>query len=145
MIPTTEILKITHAIYVLNSGMDIAYTMHHGYAWERFLQDFTQDDLALVCKFLRTDIRRPGSKTTLAALKFRNLIEDLPAFADHRAMALASATIRAKERARPLATATEKADAIRAGEVVPSRATGHPQHVSATVQGLLAKFHQENP
>ena len=136
--------EAVHSLYVIHSGMDVKFTIHHMFAWEMFLHDFNEADVVMVAKFLRSEIRRPGSKMTLACLKFRNLIEDLPAFADHRAMALASATIKAKERARGPATASEKAEALRESKPVPERTTGTVAPISQHVAGLLARWKEDH-
>lgn len=80
-----------HAVYVKASGMDVRYMLHHEYAWGCFMKEgFTADDLKMVCAYLRAQIKDGRRKLTLSSLRFENLIENLPKFADHRAEAKAA-------------------------------------------------------
>lgn len=116
--------------------MDIKYTTYHGFAWERFLAEgFTDVDLRLVCGYLRREIRSGKSKLTMASLKFRNLIEDLPAFADHRAIALACA--------RKAVAAPDKARVLRATGREESPPQAKPEAVAGLVERCLQQIRKE--
>jgi hypothetical protein len=136
MIPTTEQTRAIHAAYVKSSGMEIPYSIHYHYAWERFMQDFTESDVVLVCHYLRKEMRSPKSKLTMACLKFRNLVEDLPAFADHRAMAIASAR-------RPVVD-LGKAQVLKATHRPETPPNDHCAPISQHVAGLLARWKEKN-
>jgi hypothetical protein len=75
-----------HNCYVCLSGMDIKMSMSHRFMWEQFVHaGFNKDDLELVIKFIQREIR--DGNRTVAALKFKSLIEDTVKFSDDLAVA----------------------------------------------------------
>lgn len=88
---TTLNCESLHSTYSLLSRMDIKFTTHHRFAWERWAFDgYTAQDLELVIKYLWRN-QKPRGAFTPAAFRFQSLIEDLPRFADNLALARAEA------------------------------------------------------
>lgn len=94
--------RLLHGVYVKHSGRDLKFTMYQHYALEHFIHEgFTADDMELVCKFLNNELKGPNRmRLTLACLKFANLVENIPAFQDHLALAKAVERVRKPDTGR---------------------------------------------
>ena len=97
--PTTTELQNLHARYCLCTGLDIKFTMVHGYIWERWLYEgYTEPDLELTVRYIRRLIAKGQRKPE--SLKFKLLVEDCARFADDFAMAKAQSRIKPVQQDR---------------------------------------------
>jgi hypothetical protein len=102
VLPTRAETDALHALYVQLTGYDLRLTPHRISVWtDWFAQGFRADDLRLVIRYLKLQIRL--SKRNQGALRFNNLIGMHDLFEEDRELAREDKRLRSpdKERGRP--------------------------------------------
>ena len=142
MIPTTQQAEALHAVYCRLTKQELRWSMSCFYCWEHWLsRGYTEADLKLVTSHIWTKIKAGERK--IEAFRFSRFIGDLDYFEEERALSQ-SALNMAQKRATQGVEDRNKAGVIRAtGRTEPAPDRCKP--VSAHVQKLIEKFHQEHP
>lgn len=72
-----------HETYCELTGLEIVCSLNRHYFWEAFATRFTVDDLTLVCRNLKRQVK--DGRRRLGCMSFTRLIADLETFEEHLA------------------------------------------------------------